>query len=64
MFAVGSEMKCDFHSGGNPTYWPTDTNKTPDLIDLFVVKGLSRNYIHVEDTEELSSDHSPYHDAQ
>lgn len=26
-------------SAGEPTYWPTDPNKTPDLIDFLLLKG-------------------------
>jgi hypothetical protein len=29
---------CEFVSTGKPTYWPTDHNKIPDLIDFFVIK--------------------------
>lgn len=36
-----------------------DTSNVPDLIDFFVTKGLSENYIHVENVEGLTSDHSP-----
>ena len=28
-------------STGEPTYWPTDINKTHDLIDFFIGKGLA-----------------------
>lgn len=46
-------------SGGSPTYWPTDPYKTPDLIDFFMFKGISRNMFTVTNTDDLSSDHSP-----
>lgn len=59
LFAAAQEIKCDFHSGTKPTYWPTDTNKIPDLIDFFVTKGLSDSYIYLENDESLISDHSP-----
>jgi len=42
-----------------PTYWPTDPNKIPDLLDFFVVKNISPNYVEVEGLIELSSDHIP-----
>ncbi len=35
LFEAGKTFKCDFQSGGSPTYWPTDLNKTPDLIGFF-----------------------------
>lgn len=31
-----------------PTYWATDPNKIPDLLDFFVVKNISPNYVEVE----------------
>lgn len=46
-------------STGQPTYWPTDRNKVPDLIDFFMVKGFSENYFVSSSSLELSSDHSP-----
>jgi len=53
------EEKWDVVSTGKPTYWPTDENKLPDLIDFFIVNKISRNYISVEEGLDLSSDHSP-----
>lgn len=51
-------LGCNFHSSGNPTYWPTDTNKIPDLLDFFVSKRVSPNFISIEDSHDFSSDHS------
>ena len=44
---------------GKPTYWPTDTEKIPDLIDFYVTKNISSNYIQIEDNLELNSYHTP-----
>lgn len=52
------ELGCNFHSSGNPTYWPTDRNKIPDLLDFFISKKVSPNYIKIEDNYDLNSDHS------
>lgn len=30
------ECNCEAISTGKPTYWPTDPNKIPDLIDFFI----------------------------
>ncbi|KMQ89338.1 rna-directed dna polymerase from mobile element jockey-like protein [Lasius niger] len=46
-------------STGQPTYWPADGAKTPDLIDFCITKGFSTNYIMCESNLELSSDHTP-----
>ena len=46
-------------STGEPTYWPSDKNKLPDLIDFAVTKGFNANYFSVQSCLDLSSDHSP-----
>ena len=53
------ECKCEAISTGKPTYWPTDPNKIPDLIDFFITKNISCNYLLIEDSLKLNSDHSP-----
>ena len=50
---------CEALSTGKPTYWPTDTNKIPDLIDFFIVKNISTNFVQVEEGWDMYSDHSP-----
>lgn len=51
--------KLDFISTGNPTYWPTDRKKIPDLLDFFITKGIARKSCSAKDYYDLSSDHSP-----
>lgn len=46
-------------STGEPTYWATDPNKMPDLLNFFVTSGVSPNYFSVASNYDLSSDHSP-----
>lgn len=46
-------------SASEPTYWPTDPNKVPDLLDFFIVGGLSRHYFKAESCLDSSSDHTP-----
>lgn len=43
----------------DPTNWPTDLNKLPDVIDFFIEKGLSRLFYHVETTLDANSNHVP-----
>ena len=50
---------CTYYSTGEPTYWPTDHHKLPDLLEFFVARAVADNYIRVESVDELSSDHSP-----
>jgi hypothetical protein len=54
-----NESKLEILSTGCPTYWPTDKRKIPDLIDFFVLKGISKYNTRIENCYELSSDHSP-----
>jgi len=49
----------DVASPGQPTYWPSDHNKTPDLIDFAITKGINRELLSANVLNELSSDHSP-----
>jgi exonuclease III len=53
------EQKYDVLSTATPTHWPTDSRKTPDLLDLFITRGLSESYLAITASYELSSDHSP-----
>lgn len=53
------QLNCEIISTGKPTYWPTDPNKIPDLIDFFIIRNISINYLHIEEAWDMSSDHSP-----
>ena len=59
LYQAAMDYGCEFVSTGKPTYWPTDPNKIPDLIDFFVVKNVSANYIKIDEVYDLNSDHSP-----
>ena len=48
-----------WHSTGKPTYWPTDRNKIPDLLDFFISRQIAINCIKVEEGDGPTSDHSP-----
>jgi hypothetical protein len=43
----------------NQRIGPQIQKKIPDLIDLFVVKNISTNYIKIEEGFDINSDHSP-----
>lgn len=53
------EYKSNFLSAGEPTYWPTNVSKKPDLIDFFITKNINHDNLKIESCSELSSDHSP-----
>jgi hypothetical protein len=46
-------------SSGEPTYWPSDPNKLPDLLDFFLSKGISSHYVDIVSNLDLPSDHTP-----
>ena len=48
-----------YSTNGEPTCWPTVSNKLPDLIDFFILHGIPSRYLHIESSLDLSSDHSP-----
>jgi hypothetical protein len=46
-------------STGIPTYWPSDRNKLPDLLEFCVTKGIPQDFPVAESCLDLFSDHSP-----
>lgn len=59
MFRAINEANLTAISSGEPTYWPSDINKNPDLLDFFIAKGIPDNCVMVNSCLDLSSDHSP-----
>lgn len=59
LLAAINEENLSHISTGEPTYWPSDPSKIPDLIDFCVTKGVDKNKINAKSCLELSSDHSP-----
>uniref|UniRef100_A0A6M2DG86 Putative rna-directed dna polymerase from mobile element jockey n=1 Tax=Xenopsylla cheopis TaxID=163159 RepID=A0A6M2DG86_XENCH len=49
----------DIHSTGSPTYWPSDPQKKPDMLDFFISNGTSAIQSSVEPNYEIFSDHTP-----
>lgn len=49
----------NYISTGEPTYWPSDPHKIPDLIDFFITHNISNENTLIESIHDLSSDHSP-----
>jgi hypothetical protein len=48
-----------FLSTGTPTYWPTDPNKLPYLLDFFIISKNSPFNTEIQPSYDLSSDHTP-----
>lgn len=59
LFKSITKLRISPLSAGGPTYWPTDTNKTPDLLDFYLYKGINAGLLTARDLADLSSDHSP-----
>lgn len=59
LYQLIQDLKFDLLSTGKPTYWPHDPNKIPDLIDFFVYKNISSDYLDVVSYSDLCSDHTP-----
>jgi len=54
---VIQEKNYSFLSTGTSTFWPTDGNKIPDLLDFFVTNGISSTYTDIQSHYDLTSDH-------
>jgi hypothetical protein len=59
LFSHIQKKNYSFLSTGNPTYWPTDPTKQPDLSDFFATNGISSTYTDIEPSYDLSFDHLP-----
>lgn len=46
-------------STGEPTYWPSDRRKIPDVIDFCITRGVFEQFSKIESCLDLTSDHSP-----
>jgi hypothetical protein len=59
LFKVIQNYNLKHFSTRQPTYWPSDPNKIPDLLDFSVIKGMDTKQLEVESCLELTSDHTP-----
>jgi hypothetical protein len=48
-----------FISPSAPTYWPSHTNRHPDILDFFITSLPNHLNNNIRNLDELSSDHSP-----
>ncbi|KAF0691695.1 Uncharacterized protein FWK35_00037592, partial [Aphis craccivora] len=42
-----------------PTYWPSHSNRLPDILDIFITKIPNHLNTNVTNLDDLSSDHTP-----
>lgn len=46
-------------SDNEPRYWPTDANRIPDVLDIFISEGISPRYPTIKTSPDFSYDHTP-----
>ena len=54
-----STNNLQYLSTRQPTFWPSDTNRQPDLLDFCITKGINAQKFEIDSCLELSSDHTP-----
>jgi len=59
LFKLMSKNHLQYLSTRQPTFWPSDTSKQPDLLDLCITKGINTHEAEITSCLELSSDHTP-----
>ena len=59
LFNVLQYNNIKYISTRQPTYWPSDPNKLPDLLDFCVTKGIDTKKLTVASCLDLTSDHTP-----
>lgn len=59
LFKAMNSMHLQPQSSGEPTHWPSDRSKIPDVIDIFVSGGIDKKRCVVKSCLDMSSDHTP-----
>ena len=54
-----SNNHLQYLSTRQPTFWPSDTSKQPDLLDFCITKGINTHEAEITSFLELSSDYTP-----
>jgi hypothetical protein len=58
LYQTIQEKQLEILSMGEPTFWPTYINKTLDLLDFFIFKGLPHNSLDIGPNLVIASDHT------
>jgi hypothetical protein len=53
LYQTIQEKQLEILSTGEPTYWPKDINKTADLLDFFIFKGLLHNSLETQSRDSI-----------
>ncbi|KAL4104848.1 hypothetical protein QTP88_020124 [Uroleucon formosanum] len=59
LHSVISNYHYSFVSPTGPTYWPTHSNRNPDILDFFVTNTSNLLSKNIENICDIASDHSP-----
>jgi len=54
-----SNNNLQYLSTRQPTFWPSDTNRQPDLLDFCITKGVNIQKFEIDLCLELSTGHTP-----
>jgi hypothetical protein len=58
MLQVIKQNNFSYFSTGEPTYWPTDVNEVPYLLDFAITNGISDLHTIIKSNLDLGSDYS------
>jgi hypothetical protein len=59
LYQAIQEKQLEILFTGESTYWPTDINKSPDLLDFFIFQGLSHDSLDIRPNLECASNYTP-----
>lgn len=59
LYNTVQDLRLECMTSREPTYWPSDRNKIPDLLDFYITQSISQNYMTIQTCTDLSSDHTP-----
>lgn len=51
-----NDLHLDYHTTREPIYWPTNTNRKPDLLDFFNTNGVAQEKFTITSCLDLTSD--------
>lgn len=59
MSKIAKNINAEIISSRKSKYWPIDPNKIPNMLDFFILKRKSFNYIEVLKLTKLTPNHVP-----
>jgi hypothetical protein len=59
MWKLIQNQKYSFLITGTPTYWLSDPDNIPDLLNFYITSGISQSYMSLAPSHDLPWDNSP-----